>query len=124
MPSRLLRRASLREKLQRINLLTAGSALLGTDRGARARLFQSFVHAAGATTRRIGDSGLRLAIARRPVDLMHGASGLHSQTGKGHAVVTPSPRDRWRQARYRPSLTGVAQHPRSDRASNGLRSCL
>ena len=46
-------------------------------------LFEPFVQAEAATSRRFGGTGLGLAISRRLIDAMGGQSGVHSRPGSG-----------------------------------------
>jgi signal transduction histidine kinase/ActR/RegA family two-component response regulator len=56
---------------------------VGIDSENAARLFEPFVQADGATTRRFGGSGLGLSISRRLVELMGGVIGAEGVVGKG-----------------------------------------
>ena len=56
---------------------------IGVPAAARNRLFSAFMQADSSTTRKYGGTGLRLAIARRIVDLMAGQMGVESAEGRG-----------------------------------------
>jgi CheY-like chemotaxis protein len=56
---------------------------IGVPPDAQSRLFQPFVQADSATTRRFGGTGLGLTISRRLVEMMGGAIGLQSRPDVG-----------------------------------------
>jgi PAS domain S-box-containing protein len=58
---------------------------IGMDREALGRLFQPFVQADAATTRRFGGTGLGLSIAKDLVERMGGDIGVDSVPGQGSA---------------------------------------
>ncbi len=56
---------------------------VGIETEKASRLFEPFVQADGATTRRFGGSGLGLSISKRLVELMGGVIGAEGAVGKG-----------------------------------------
>jgi CheY-like chemotaxis protein len=56
---------------------------IGISETTLSRLFQPFVQADSATSRRFGGSGLGLSISKKLVELMGGTIGANSITGKG-----------------------------------------
>lgn len=56
---------------------------IGISPEAQSQLFQPFVQADGSITRRYGGTGLGLVISRQLAELMGGAMGMTSETGKG-----------------------------------------
>lgn len=64
----------------RFEIEDTGIGLTGEDVD---RVFQPFVQADGSITRKFGGTGLGLTISRRLVELMGGAIGVQSESGKG-----------------------------------------
>jgi signal transduction histidine kinase/CheY-like chemotaxis protein len=56
---------------------------IGISESTLSRLFEPFVQADSATSRRFGGSGLGLSISKKLVELMGGTIGANSITGKG-----------------------------------------
>ncbi|WP_308725250.1 ATP-binding protein [Metapseudomonas otitidis] len=67
---------------QRVRFVVSDNGI-GIPEAAQARIFERFVQASDAVTRRYGGSGLGLAISKRLVDAMGGQIGLHSREGEG-----------------------------------------
>jgi len=84
---------------------------IGIDADAMTQLFEPFVQADAATSRRFGGTGLGLAISRRIVELMGGELTAESATGRG--------------SRFHFELElprhGVADAPAGDLATDELR---
>lgn len=67
---------------------------IGMQADQLAHVFDEFVQADGATTRRYGGTGLGLAIVRRLVEAMGGALTAHSQPGRGSLFEVTLPAHR------------------------------
>ncbi|NLK42611.1 MAG: hypothetical protein GX298_11245 [Planctomycetes bacterium] len=56
---------------------------VGIPKERQAAIFEAFIQADGATTRRFGGTGLGLTITRKLAELLGGVLSLHSQPGRG-----------------------------------------
>jgi PAS domain S-box-containing protein len=86
---------------------------IGLTADASARVFESFVQADGATTRKYGGTGLGLAIAKQLAEMMDGEIGVDSESGKGSVF--------WFTARFPKQLTKDDSANTTTRILTGLR---
>jgi signal transduction histidine kinase/CheY-like chemotaxis protein/HPt (histidine-containing phosphotransfer) domain-containing protein len=86
---------------------------IGISPETQARLFQPFVQADAATTRRFGGTGLGLVICRRLVDLMGGDIAVRSTPGAGSTFTFT--------ARFLAAKTRVEEPPETDEGLRSLR---
>ena len=87
---------------------------LGIPEDKRARIFEPF-HRAGQETGPIEGTGIGLAISKRLAELMKGAVGFHSETGKGSTFWVEAPIVTAAAA----ELTGAPELARSPLAAPG-----
>jgi signal transduction histidine kinase len=66
---------------------------IGLSQTSQERIFKPYAQADKSTMRKFGGTGLGLSISKKYVELMHGAIGLDSQSGKGTDVWFTIPND-------------------------------
>ncbi len=103
-------RASIDRSLESSMMLrvTVGDTGIGIPAEAQKTLFTPFAQADASTTRRFGGTGLGLAISRQLVEMMGGAIGVESASGRGSTFWFTTRLGVQRKSAESPRLAGAA----------------